>query len=304
MEYNSGSIGTAVCKIQETFVQGKLVICPTPLGNLGDMTQRAIEVLREVDTVCAEDTRVTGKLLAAYGIEGKKLVRLDENMVAKRAQRVVERVQTGEKIAYCTDAGMPGVSDPGLRLVRAAHEANAPIEVLPGPTAVITAYVASGCISPTFYFGGFFPRRDGARIELLEKLAPLDAALIFYDSPNRLADSLKCIKDTLPHRTCAVCRELTKMHEEIVRGSVAEVYEAFANRESIKGEIVIVIDEPSDEETGAQAADAAERAAHRAQKLAENSMSKKDIAKQLAAEFDIPRNKAYEIALACVSGRE
>lgn len=278
-------------------MQGKLIICPTPLGNLGDMTQRAIEALQWVDTVCAEDTRVTGNLLAAFGIEGKKLVRLDENMVAKRAQRVVERVLSGEKIAYCTDAGMPGVSDPGLRLVHAAREANAPIEVLPGPTAVTTAYVASGCLSTTFYFGGFFPRKDAARIDALKKLASLDAALIFYDSPNRLVDSLKCIKDTLPLRTCAVCRELTKMHEEVVRGSVQEVYEEFANRESVKGEIVIVIDAPSDEEAEAQASDVAEKAKARAAELVAEGMSPKSIAQQLTAEFDIPRNQAYDIAL-------
>ena len=135
--------------------QGRLVICPTPLGNLGDMTARALDALRAADVVCAEDTRVTGRLLAAFRIE-KRLERLDEATLADRAARIVERVLAGETVVYCSDAGMPGVSDPGLRLVRAAREAQAPVEVLPGPTAAATAYVASGCVDPRFYFGGFF----------------------------------------------------------------------------------------------------------------------------------------------------
>ena len=135
--------------------QGRLVICPTPLGNLGDMTARALDALRAADVVCAEDTRVTGRLLAAFRIE-KRLERLDEATLADRAARIVERVLAGETVVYCSDAGMPGVSDPGLRLVRAAREARAPVEVLPGPTAAATAYVASGCVDPRFYFGGFF----------------------------------------------------------------------------------------------------------------------------------------------------
>ena len=128
-------------------MDGKLVICPTPLGNLGDMTERALAALRAADVVCAEDTRVTGRLLAAYGIE-KRLERLDEALIGGRGAGIVQRVLDGETVAYCSDAGMPGVSDPGLRLVRAAREAGAAVEVLPGPTAAATAYVASGCDNP------------------------------------------------------------------------------------------------------------------------------------------------------------
>ena len=279
-------------------MQGKLIICPTPLGNLGDMPPRAAEALRTADTVCAEDTRVTGKLLAALGIEGKRLERLDENVVGKRAQRIVERVLAGEAIVYCTDAGMPGVSDPGLRLVRAARDAGAPVEVLPGPTAVATAYVASGCIDATFYFGGFFPRKDAARKQLLLELQPLKAALIFYESPNRLVDSLNCIKDTLPMRAVSVCRELSKLHEEVVRGTAFEVYEAFSTRDSIRGEIVIVIDGPSEDERRSHAAESAQSASECAAALIAEGMRPKEIARQLSDEYDIPRNQAYEIALA------
>ena len=279
---------------------GRLIICPTPIGNLGDMTQRALDALRSADAVCAEDTRVGGKLLAAFDIQGKRVERLDENLMAQRAEAILERVRAGETIVYCTDAGMPGVSDPGLRLVRAARVADPPvaIEVLPGPTAVATAYVASGCTDAAFYFGGFFPRKAGERFELLERLRGLDAALIFYESPNRLVSALSSICEVFPLRQMAVCRELTKLHEEIVRGPVADVHAVFAEREAgIKGEVVLVIDGPSAEECASDAASALDRAAVRAAELAQLGARPKEIAKTLASELGIPRNDAYDVAL-------
>ncbi|RDB58674.1 16S rRNA (cytidine(1402)-2'-O)-methyltransferase [Gordonibacter sp. 28C] len=280
---------------------GKLVICPTPLGNLGDMTERALAALRAADVVCAEDTRVTGRLLAAYGIE-KRLERLDEAMIADRGAGVVQRVLDGETVAYCSDAGMPGVSDPGLRLVRAAREAGAPVEVLPGPTAAATAYVASGCDNPRFYFGGFFPRKDAERRALLDSLRLLDAALVFYESPNRLAAALAALAATLPQREVTVCRELTKLHEEVVRGPVAAVRDEFAARSAeggrgVKGEIVIVVDGPNAAEGAAAALGAREAAAARAAELKAAGMRKKDVARALADEFGIARNVAYDLAL-------
>lgn len=279
--------------------EGKLTVVPTPLGNLGDMTQRALDALREADVVCAEDTRVTGKLLAAFEIS-KRLERLDEALSAQRADAIAQRVAAGERIAYCSDAGTPGVSDPGMRLVRACRAIGAAVEVLPGPTAVATAYVASGCDNPRFYFGGFFPRKAGERRAVLESLRMLDAALIFYESPNRLADALEAIAEAFPLREAAVCRELTKLHEEIVRAATADLRDEFARRAEaggVKGEIVIVIDGPSAAEGEAQAEDAAASARTRAAELASQGMRKKDIAKTLATELGIPRNEAYEIAL-------
>lgn len=274
---------------------GKLVVVPTPLGNLGDVTLRALEALREADVVCAEDTRVTGKLLLALGIEGKRVERLDENLVGKRVDEIVQRVIDGEAIAYCTDAGMPGVSDPGLRLVRAVREAGAAVEVLPGPTAVATAYVASGCTDSAFYFGGFFPRKDAARAALLEQLKPLEAALVFYESPNRVAGALQAIASAFPHRDVAVCRELTKLHEEVFRGSALEVAAEFASRDSVKGEIVIVVDGPSDAERASDAEHAASDAAVRARELVDQGASSKDAVRALVKEFGIARNEAYRI---------
>ena len=278
---------------------GKLVICPTPIGNLGDMTERALAALRGADVVCAEDTRVTGKLLAAFGIE-KRLERLDEAVIGERAASIVDRVAAGEVIAFCSDAGMPGMSDPGSRLVRAARDAGAQVEVLPGPTAAATAYVASGCMNPRFYFGGFFPRKDAERRTALKALRALDAALIFYESPNRLVSALEVLADVFPLREAAVCRELTKLHEEVACGLLPDVRDAFAQRErdsSIKGEIVIVVDGPSHAEGAAALEDAEAAARRKAVELKGEGLRNKDIARAIAEEFGIARNAAYEIAL-------
>lgn len=279
---------------------GKLIICPTPIGNLGDMTERALDALRTADVVCAEDTRVTGKLLAAYRIE-KRIERLDEALIGERAASLVERVGAGEVIAYCSDAGMPGVSDPGLRLVRAARDADVPVEVLPGPTAVATAYVASGSANPRFYFGGFFPRKDAERRATVESLRALDAALLFYESPNRLVAALDALAAVLPHREIAVCRELTKLHEEVVRGPLPQVRDVFAAREQegagIKGEIVLVIDGPNAAEDAAAEQDAEAAARERAVELKAAGARNKEIARAIAEEFGIARNAAYDIAL-------
>lgn len=278
---------------------GRLVVCPTPLGNLGDMTDRAREALESADTVCAEDTRVTGKLLAAFGIENR-LERLDEAKMADRCARIVERIAQGEVIAYCSDAGMPGVSDPGMRLIRALRDEGLEVEVLPGPTAVATAYVATGCENPRFYFGGFLPRKDSQRTKVLEAVKGLDAALIYYESPNRLVDSLRVIAQVFPLRRMSVCRELTKLHEEVACGSPADVLARFEEREqtsAIKGEIVVVIDGPTEGEEEQSAADSADAARIRAAELKEQGLRKKQIAAQLSAEFGLARNAAYDIAL-------
>lgn len=276
---------------------GKLVICPTPIGNLGDMPPRALEALAGADVVYAEDTRVTGKLLSALGVDGVRLERLDENVIGQRAAAVVERVAAGEVAAYVTDAGMPGVSDPGLRLVAAARQAGVPVETLPGPSAAVTAYVTSGITCPQFYFGGFFPRKDKARCDLLRSLAGLEAALIFYESPNRAAEALACIARELPLRQVAVCRELTKLHEEVVCAPAPQVAKEFASRESVRGEVVLVIGPPQAAEEAAAAAASADAAAERGRELLAAGERPKQVARQLAQEFSLPRNQAYDLVL-------
>lgn len=278
--------------------EGKLVVCPTPLGNLGDITKRTIEAFSKCDVVCCEDTRVTGKLLSILGVR-KPLERLDEASVSVKADRIAQRVLAGEVIAYASDAGMPGVSDPGQRLVDAALNAGAVVEVLPGPTAVTTAYVASGFSAQSFYFGAFFPRKTGERVRLLDQLKVLDAVLVFYESPLRLVSTLQTLAEVMPYRRVAVCRELTKLHEEVVRGSVDEVLHIFEDRaqhEGIKGEIAIVIDAPGADEARATKNEALQSSQERVKVLLQDgSFSKKDIVRMVQKEYGLSRNDAYEL---------
>lgn len=281
-------------------MSGRLVICPTPIGNLGDMTLRTLDELREADVVCAEDTRVTGKLLAHFGIE-KRLERLDEATISREAVRIARRIAEGETVAFCSDAGMPGVSDPGARLIEAAQAQGCDITVLPGASAATTAYVASGFSNPRFYFGGFFPRKDSERREVLESLALLDAVLVFYESPRRIAAALQVVADVFPNREVAVCRELTKLHEEVYRASSSAVRDEFLRRhedQGVKGEIALVIGSPTRAEEDARHEDAAASAAERAAELvAEGALSRKGIVKVLRDEFGISRNEAYDLAV-------
>ncbi len=244
---------------------------------------------------------MTGKLLRVFDI-ATPLERLDEQVMGQRASAVVERVLAGQSAAYCTDAGMPGVSDPGLRLVAAAREAGAPVEVLPGASAVATAYVASGTTCPRFYFGGFFPRKASEQRACLDALRGLDAALVFYESPKRLVAALGVVAEAFPLREVAVCRELTKLHEEVMRGLAPEVRDAFAARAGepggIRGEIAFVVDGPNGAEAAQQAADAVEAARVRAVQLVDEGLRAKEAAKALAEELGIARNDAYEMVMA------
>lgn len=229
---------------------GKLYVVGTPIGNLGDLSPRAAQALSEADAVCCEDTRVTGKILAHIG-QRKPLVRCDENVIAARAAGLVERMLAGETIAFASDAGMPGVSDPGQVLVDAARAEGVDVEVIPGPTACITALVSSGIACEHFFFEGFLPRKTGERSRRLAELAPVPGALLFYESPHRAAATLAAIAEAYPRREAALCRELTKLHEEVLRLPVAELAREVAERDELKGEIVIVVAPPDAEELAA-----------------------------------------------------
>lgn len=279
---------------------GKLLLVPTPLGNLGDVTERAAEALRQADLVCCEDTRVTGKLLAALGIEGKPLERMDEASIGRKAAPLMEQiVHDGSVVAFCSDAGMPGISDPGQRLVEAAYAAAVDVEVLPGGTAVATAYAASGFTCPRFYFGGFAPRKDGERMRAFEAVRDLDAALVFYDSPHRVADTLRKVAVAFPTRLVSVSRELTKLHAETVRGSAPDVAAFFARRkerDEMRGEFVLVIDAPSQAEEQEQALSAIEAArALIAEEKEAGTLTNKDLVKAVCEVFGLSRNDAYAL---------
>lgn len=238
---------------------GRLYIVGTPIGNLGDLTPRAADAFRAADAICCEDTRVTAKLLAHLEIS-RPLIRCDENVIATRAPEIVERVLAGEIVAFASDAGMPSVSDPGQVLVDAAREAGADVEVIPGPSACVTALVASGIPCEHFFFEGFLPRKNGERVRRLQELAPVPGALLFYESPHRVAASLDAIAQVFPARTVALCRELTKLHEEVLRDRAPQLADAVRERGELRGEMVIVVAPPAADELsglrGAVAADA------------------------------------------------
>ena len=219
----------------------------TPIGNLGDLSPRAAEAFRAADAICCEDTRVTSKLLAHLGISCT-LVRCDENVIASRAPELVDRMLAGESLAFASDAGMPSVSDPGQVLVEAAREAGVDVQVIPGPSACVTALVASGISCEHFFFEGFLGRKHGERVRRLQELAAVPGALIFYESPHRIVATLTAVAEVFPQRTVAVCRELTKLHEEVLRGGAAEVAETLAAREEVRGEIALVVAPPATDE--------------------------------------------------------
>jgi 16S rRNA (cytidine1402-2'-O)-methyltransferase len=214
---------------------GRLVVCPTPIGNLEDVTLRVLAALREADVIACEDTRRTRILLERYGVESR-LVSYHEHNERARSDELVQRMRDGATVALVSDAGMPLVSDPGLILVQACMAAGLGVEVLPGPSAALSALVASGLAAERWQFVGFLPRKKS---ELQATLAIADT-FVAFESPNRLGASLQALAASDPGRPVAVCRELTKLHEETVRGTAAELEQRYAG-EPPKGEIVLVV---------------------------------------------------------------
>jgi 16S rRNA (cytidine1402-2'-O)-methyltransferase len=214
---------------------GRLVVCPTPIGNLEDITLRALSALRDADVVACEDTRRTRVLLDRYGVRAR-LVSLHEHNEARRAPELVARMRGGEVVALVSDAGMPLVSDPGFTLVTACVAAGLAVEVLPGPSAALAALVASALPADRWRFAGFLPRRRRG----LETLFAADETLVAFESPRRVAASLAVLADIDPERPVAVCRELTKVHEEVVRGRAGDLAARYADAPP-RGEVVLVV---------------------------------------------------------------
>jgi 16S rRNA (cytidine1402-2'-O)-methyltransferase len=215
-----------------------LYIVATPIGNLGDVTVRAREMLAACDAVVAEDTRRSGQLLQHLGIR-KPLLSLPAFDEAARAAPLVERLRAGQSLALVTDAGTPGVSDPGALLVREAVRAGVSVVPIPGACAAVAAVSASGFSEGRFHFAGFLPRKASARADMLEELAPLRAQLVFYEAPGRLRETLLALREALGDRQALVARELTKLHEELARGALSELAERFAGE--VRGEVVVVV---------------------------------------------------------------
>src|SRR5450759_1118085 len=274
---------------------GRLIVCATPIGNLGDVTLRVLDALRDADVVEAEDTRVTRKLFARYGVT-THLEAYHAKNLERRTPEVVAKVASGSVVALVSDAGTPGVSDPGAHLVDACLEAGLPVDVLPGASAIVTGLVASGLPTHAFYCGGFLPRKVGDRRRALEKLASLDATLVFYESPRRTAATLASIAEVLPGRHAAMARELTKLHEEVVRDDVASLAASLVGRE-LKGEVVVLVGPPGVDERAVRRE--ADPAALRQQvdALVAGGVSRKDAVRAVAEATGLPRNVVYEAAL-------
>jgi 16S rRNA (cytidine1402-2'-O)-methyltransferase len=267
-----------------------LAVCASPIGNLEDVTLRVLRELAEADLVLCEDTRQTRKLLDRHGVRAK-LLSYHEHNEAKRTAEVLPRLEAGERIALVSDAGLPAVSDPGARLIAAALEAGLPVTVLPGPSAVETALVASGLVAERYRFVGYLPRGARGLEQLWEELERWPHPVVAFESPRRLPASLASLARAQPKRQLAVCRELTKRFEEVVRGSAAEIAERFA--EPPKGEITMVIGGRADASVGGSEDEALGAVAE----LVGEGVGRRQAADLVARLTGLPRNRLYRGSL-------
>ncbi|MDR0788173.1 MAG: 16S rRNA (cytidine(1402)-2'-O)-methyltransferase [Gemmatimonadota bacterium] len=269
-----------------------LYLVSTPIGNLSDMTRRAVDVIRAADVVFAEDTRRTAVLLRHYGVE-TRLISAHEHNEAARARLVVELLTEGKKVAMVSDAGTPLLSDPGARVVRGALEAGFEVIPVPGPSALLAALVASGLPADRFTFYGFLPRKGGDRQELLSEIALSRHTSVVYESPQRLEPLLADLLEVADSgRRISIARELTKMHEEIVRMTLGEAAEAYRDVE-VRGEVVVVIEGLPEAPPRPAAGDPAARALAGA--LLDRGVPASDVARELRERLSIPRNEAYAL---------
>ena len=266
---------------------GKLYLVATPIGNLEDITYRAVRVLGEADLIACEDTRQARKLLDHYGIH-KPAVSYHEHNEMERTAELTARLLAGAVIALVSDAGMPLVADPGYRLVRAAVENGIPVQPVPGASAVLAALAGSGLPSDAFHFGGFLPPKPGQRIKALQALACEPATLIFYEAPHRIVESLEAVEQVFGSRSVVVARELTKVHEEFLRGTAAGIRAQLAARDAVKGEFTLLIAKaagPAPDDTPLdQAVDA----------LMRDGTPRMDAIKQVARRRGLSKREVYD----------
>jgi 16S rRNA (cytidine1402-2'-O)-methyltransferase len=274
---------------------GVLYVVSTPIGNLADITRRAAETLSLVDRIVAEDTRRTRALLTHLGIQKKNVMKLDANASEGALRYVVERARAGERVAFVTDAGTPSVSDPGTRLVRMAADSGLPVVVIPGPSAVTAAVAASGLVDGPFLFLGFLPRHGGKRRRAIDRMKTAEEPVVLFEAPTRLAETLSDLAVRMPARPACVLRELTKVHEEIVRGTLDEL----RGRDIVaKGEVTIVVSGSEGEPEEVPEIDAlvVERL--------EAGDTPRTIADDVAAISGLPRREVYARVLELRRSRE
>lgn len=270
---------------------GQLYVVATPIGNLEDITFRAVRVLREAQVIACEDTRQTRKLLEHYSI-GTPLISYHEHNERERAAELVDRMARGEVVALVTDAGTPLVSDPGYRLVSASIHAGLQVTPIPGPAAPIAALTAAGLATHRFRFVGFLPPKAGRRLALLEELRPSEETTIFFESPHRVLETLRQLAEVLgPARSVVVAREVTKLHEEFVRGTVGDVLAELAGRGSLKGEFTILVGPTPEGAPLAEAPDYQEEL----NRLLAQGMARMDAVKHMARQHKLGKRTIYRL---------
>lgn len=270
---------------------GALVLVGTPLGNLGDLSPRAVEALGSADAICCEDTRRTGRLLQHAGIRAPKMIVVNDHTEERAVADVLRRLAEGQRVAVVSDAGMPGISDPGERLVAAAAGNGYLVEVVPGASAAITALVASGLPAGRFVFEGFLPRKGSGRTGRLRALAVEERTIVLYEAPHRLARTVADLAENLgDDRRVVFARELTKLHEEIWRGSLAEAARHVAEKEP-RGEYVLIVEGAP---PPAEASD--DRVVEALRQSMAGGRSKRDAAAEVALELGVPKRRAYALA--------
>ncbi|HSK74744.1 MAG TPA: 16S rRNA (cytidine(1402)-2'-O)-methyltransferase [Pyrinomonadaceae bacterium] len=271
---------------------GTLFLVATPIGNLQDISLRAIETLKTVDLIACEDTRHTRKLLNHFAIK-QKLVSYHEHNEAERAEELAELLEQGKNIAIVSDAGTPGISDPSFRIVQKASEIGAKIIPIPGAVAFVNAVIISSLPTDSVFFGGFLPSKKGERQNRLEEIKKIPATLVFHETPHRLAKSLKDCLEILGNRKAAVVRELTKLHEEVIRGNLEELAERFSKTQT-KGEIVLVIEREEAQKSKSKG-QSSEDLVSRVAELEKEGIDRKNSLKKAAKEFGLSKSEAYRI---------
>lgn len=275
-------------------MSGKLYLVPTPIGNLKDITLRALEILNSVDIIAAEDTRQSLKLLNHFNIK-KSLISYHQHNEQGRSENIIEKLKGGLSVAIISDAGTPGISDPGSVIAVKCIEEGIPFEVLPGATAITTALVYSGLDTTKFLFRGFLPRENKDRRPILEDLRSRTETLIFYEAPHRLLDTLRFLRENLGNRAIAICRELTKLHEEILRFSLEEAVVHYTNN-SPRGEYVLVVEGKKEEEIQQEEKAKWENLSieEHIKKYISEGLTKKEALKMVSKDRNLPKSEVYK----------
>jgi 16S rRNA (cytidine1402-2'-O)-methyltransferase len=269
---------------------GRLILCATPIGNLEDMSPRAVDTLRGADVIACEDTRRARKLFTHFGITVRDLVVYNEATELRKASDLVKQIAAGRTVVLISDAGMPGLSDPGFRLVTLCIEQGLDVSVIPGPNAAVSALVISGLAPARFVFEGFLPRKRGDRRRRFESLIDEPRTIVFYESPHRIAETLEDVLEVLGDRPVALARELTKMYEEVRRGTVTEVLDGVRSVPP-RGEIVVVVQGAVHESKQEPTSD---ELAAKARALMDAGVPRKDALAQVARDEDVSKKKVFD----------